>query len=104
MAIATGHNGAFVLAPVVEEIKRISGSDIRLIEVENSFYGPTITATGLLVGSTLAESLPKGVFRRLLLPVNMFKFDEDIFLDDMTAEELSTALDTELRITEPDPN
>ena len=103
VAIATGHNGAYVLAPVVEEIKRISGSDIRLIEVENSFYGPTITATGLLVGSTLADSLPKGVFRRLLLPVNMFKFDEDIFLDDMTAEELFTALNTELRITEPDP-
>lgn len=103
VAIATGHNGAYVLAPVVEEINRISGSEVELIEVENSFYGPTITATGLLVGSTLLERLPKGHYRRLLLPVNMFKFDEDIFLDDMTADELSTALETELRITEPDP-
>ena len=103
VAIATGRNGAYVLRPVVEEINRISGSRVELIEVENSFYGPTITATGLLVGSTLAEALPHGVYSRLLLPVNMFKFDADVFLDDMTAEELSTALGCELRITEPDP-
>ncbi|MBR5429651.1 MAG: DUF512 domain-containing protein [Firmicutes bacterium] len=103
VAIATGHNGAYVLAPVVEEINRISGSRVELIEVPNSFYGESITATGLLVGSTLAEALPRGVYSRLLLPVNMFKFDEDVFLDDMTAEELSTRLGCELRITESDP-
>ena len=103
IAIATGHNGAAVLGPVVDEINRISGSAIELIEVANDFYGHCITATGLLVGGTLARTLPKAYYRRLLLPVNMFKFDEDIFLDDMTAEELSQLLQTELRIVESDP-
>lgn len=103
VAIATGHNGAYVLSPIIGEINLISGSQIRLIEVENSFYGKSITASGLLTGVDLLQALPKGEFTRLLLPVNMFKFDEDVFLDDMTATELSRELQTELRIVEPDP-
>ena len=66
---------------------------------------------GLLVADSLlgeitpamAQAVGRSQAVKLLLPVNMFKFDEDIFLDDMTAEELSAALETELRITEPDP-
>lgn len=99
----TGVNGAAVVRAAIEEIRAASHADIELIEVENRFYGPTVTATGLLTGSCLAAAVESGRYARLLLPANMLKYDEDVFLDDMTLGELAARLNTELCVVEPNP-
>ncbi len=66
VGILTGTYGAQVLAPLLERLGR---SDVRLLPVENQFFGGTTAVTGLLVGEDLARVLaaePSG--HRYLLP------------------------------------
>jgi NifB/MoaA-like Fe-S oxidoreductase len=66
VGILTGTYGARVLAPLVAELRR---DDVRVIAVDNRFFGGNIGVTGLLVGEDLARTLaaePEG--HRYLLP------------------------------------
>jgi len=66
VGILTGEYGARVLAPL---IARLGRDDVRLVPVENRFFGGTTAVTGLLVGEDLARTLaaePEG--HRYLLP------------------------------------
>ena len=62
----TGAYGAGVLRPLLAEIPR---TDVRIVEVDNRFFGGNIGVTGLLVGEDVARVLaeqPEG--HRYLLP------------------------------------
>ena len=58
-----------------------------------------ITVSGLLTGQDLLAQLRgKELGEYLLLPVNMFRSGEEVFLDDMTREDLEKALQVKIRI------
>ena len=66
VGILTGAYGALVLEPLVNGLGR---ADVRVISVDNRFFGGTTAVTGLLVGEDLARTLtgePTG--HRYLLP------------------------------------
>jgi putative radical SAM enzyme (TIGR03279 family) len=66
VAILTGAYGARVLRPLIDGLGR---DDVRIVEVDNRFFGGNIGVTGLLVGEDLARVLadqPDG--DRYLLP------------------------------------
>jgi len=66
VGILTGAYGARVLAPLVDSVGR---DDVRIIEVENRFFGGNIGVSGLMVGADLQRVLaeqPQG--HRYLLP------------------------------------
>ena len=66
VAILTGPYGARVLAPLVAGLDR---DDVRIVAVENRYFGGNIGVTGLMVGEDLARVLaaePAG--HRYLLP------------------------------------
>jgi putative radical SAM enzyme (TIGR03279 family) len=66
VAVLTGPLGAQVLAPLVEGLGR---DDVRVVAVDNQFFGGNIGVTGLMVGEDLARVLreqPEG--HRYLLP------------------------------------
>jgi pimeloyl-ACP methyl ester carboxylesterase len=66
VGILTGTYGARVLAPLVARLGR---EDVRVVPVDNQFFGGTTGVTGLLVGEDLARTLsaePEG--HRYLLP------------------------------------
>ena len=66
MAVVTGEYGAEVLAPLVASLGR---DDVRVVPVENRFFGGTTAVAGLLVGADIARTLasePEG--HRYLLP------------------------------------
>lgn len=66
--------------------------------VENIFFGPTVTVTGLLTYTCLAAALKPTNYDELLLTSSMFKSGTTQFLDDRTAGELATALNIPVRI------
>lgn len=67
--------------------------DVRVHPIRNDFFGEKITVTGLLTGRDIVRQLRgKKLGKALLLPCNVLKADEDIFLDDMTLEEFQNAL------------
>jgi hypothetical protein len=84
IAILSGTLGARVLEPLVS---RLGLDDVRVVPVENRFFGGTTGVTGLLVGSDLARVLadePPG--HRYLLPDVCLS--GGTFLDDTTPHDL----------------
>ena len=66
---------------------------IELVPVKNDFFGGTVNVTGLLTGQDLLKNLKgRELGDELSISTNMLKADEDIFLDDMTLEQLSREL------------
>jgi len=98
--VVTGISGAAALAALISDIRAISGGRAELIPVENSFYGPSVTVTGLLTGSCLLQALPRGHYDRYIIPSHMLKHGSELFLDDMTVSELERELQTPMIIAE----
>ena len=66
VAVLSGPYGARVLRPLIDELGR---SDVRVVEVPNSFFGGNVGVAGLMVGDDIASALagePPG--HRYLLP------------------------------------
>lgn len=79
--------------------------EVKVHKIINNFFGPTITVSGLLTGGDLAEQLQGNLIgeegnRVLLLPTNMLKSGEDVFLDDYTVGRLSEELKTPIAVND----
>ena len=73
--------------------------DIRVYPIRNDFFGERITVSGLLTGQDLEAQLKgRELGEKLLLPCNLLRSGEEVFLDDMTLGELKTALQVEIDI------
>ncbi|MFP5257361.1 MAG: DUF512 domain-containing protein [Acidimicrobiia bacterium] len=84
VGLLTGPYGARVLAPLVARLGR---ADVRVVTVENRFFGGNTGVTGLMVGEDLARTLaeePEG--HRYLLPDVCLSNGR--FLDGTTPEDL----------------
>ena len=69
----------------------------------NHFFGEEITVSGLITGQDLKEQLAGAdLGDRLLLPCNMLRSGEDVFLDDVTVEELADFLKTKIVVVDED--
>jgi NifB/MoaA-like Fe-S oxidoreductase len=66
--------------------------------VVNNFFGNSVTVAGLITGADLAEQL-KGKEKGsvILIPDVMLK-DGDIFLDDLTVEDVGNFLESKLEV------
>lgn len=78
--------------------EKFPGLEINLVPVHNDFFGGTVDVTGLLVGQDLVRRLSREKLGdEILIPSAMLMADEDVFLDDMTLEELSDKLGVRAR-------
>ena len=75
------------------------GLEILVYEIRNDFFGEQITVSGLLTGQDIVKQLTgKELGKRLLLPQNVLRSGEDVFLDDMHLPELEKALQVQADI------
>ena len=84
VGVLTGELGAEVIRPLIESLGR---EDVRIVPVENSFFGGNVGVTGLMVGEDLVRVLskePEG--DRYLLPDVCLSGGR--FLDGMTPSDL----------------
>ena len=72
---------------------------IHVYAIRNDFFGEMITVSGLLTGQDiLAQLKDKELGERVLLPQNVLKSGEAVFLDDVTLEEFEKALQVQVDI------
>lgn len=72
---------------------------INVYQITNHFFGEQITVSGLLTGQDIKEQLMgKKLGQRLLLPQNVLRSGEAVFLDDITLEELEKTLQVSINI------
>jgi putative radical SAM enzyme (TIGR03279 family) len=87
----TGTLAAPLLAPILAEIGRTGGVDLRLLPVENRYFGSIVNVAGLLTGRDILDALrssaaPGGI---VVLPRAALDTPGDRFLDDLTPAQLA---------------
>ncbi len=93
ISLATGVDAYPFMKKMGEIVGNKLGVEIHVWQVKNRFFGESITVAGLLTGRDLIEQLkdcPLG--EALLLPEVMLKEQSDVFLDDVSVEQLSETL------------
>lgn len=104
VSIATGYSpfGTInMLAKKAEE--RFPLLKCNVYRIRNDFFGETITVTGLITAQDLIAQLRgKELGENLLLSQAMIRRDSDVFLDDLTIEDVEKALGVEIRTTPSD--
>lgn len=74
---------------------------INIQRIVNDFFGPTITAGGLLTGQDIMKQVQAdNVFDYIIMPKNMFKSGESIMLDDVTIAELEKYFNKKILLCE----
>lgn len=69
--------------------------------IRNDFFGETITVSGLVTGRDLIAQLKEtNLGQRLLIPSNMLRSGEQVFLDDVTVDQVEKELGIPVQIVE----
>ena len=87
--------GGTAAYPFIREIdKRLLAYNlfVTTVPVENRFFGGNVHVAGLVTGSDLVYAFPPPADGPLLIPKNMLRAREDVFLDGMTVPEVEQKL------------
>lgn len=100
LSMATGRLAFKFIKQMAEEMmKELPGLTIHVYDIRNDFFGEMITVSGLLTGQDIIAQLKgKQLGKRLLLPQNILRSGEAVFLDDITVSELEKALQVKVDI------
>ncbi|UCH44872.1 MAG: DUF512 domain-containing protein [Nitrospiraceae bacterium] len=105
IALFTGVSFMPILKDFVSRLKSIEGLSLDIFKVENSFFGPSVSVTGLLTGKDVLKSvLGKTKADCLLVPDVVLKSGEDVFLDNVTLKDLEENLGMQVKAIEPTPD
>lgn len=108
LTIATGKLTYPTICQFAEQLMKLyPGLVVHVYAIRNDFFGETITVSGLITGQDLVIQLleykEQGVDlgETLLIPSNMLRTGEEVFLDDMTVQQVEEALEIHLTAIEP---
>ncbi len=98
VSIATGKSAYEFMCDMAKEIMaKFENIEINVYRIKNNFFGETITVSGLLTATDLIDQLKdKDLGETLYITRSMLKSDEEVFLDDITLEELSEKLNIQV--------
>lgn len=71
---------------------------IHVYDIRNDFFGETITVSGLITGQDLIRQIKEqqeaeaDLGKVLYIPINMLRSGEEVFLDDVTVQDVEAAL------------
>ena len=103
-SVATGKLAAPFIQQYIELIQeKFPNIKVNVYTIRNDFFGERITVSGLITGTDLREQLKdRELGERVLIPCNMLRSGENVFLDDLTVDDVSKAIGREIVIVEED--
>ena len=98
VSIATGHSAYNFICDMANcMMEKYLGLDIKVHKIINNFFGDTITVSGLITATDIIDQLKnEDLGQTLYIPRSMLKADEEIFLDNITLEELQKIMNMEI--------
>ncbi|WP_420266220.1 DUF512 domain-containing protein [Candidatus Magnetominusculus dajiuhuensis] len=102
ISLFTGMSFYPYLKKLSEKLNKKAGVDLRVVPVENQFFGTTITVTGLLTGRDIVRSF-MGQTRAneiIFIPDVTLRDGQNMFLDDTTTDFVEEALGVKTKIIE----
>ncbi len=83
--------------------RRFPNGKVDVYAIENDFFGHSITVAGLVTGQDLIAQLKdKDLHGRLLIPSVMLRAEGDVFLDDVSVQDVERALGVRLVVVPND--
>lgn len=94
---ACGVDAAAWIKEIVDRAAEKCHTKGTVYPIVNHFLGESITVSGLVTGSDLIAQLKgRDLGERLLIPINMLRHGEDVFLDDITLSDVERELSVEV--------
>ena len=91
LAVACGRSAGEFIRRLLQDYP-VSGANISVYPLENTFFGPTVTVSGLITGGDLTAQMAAVDCDAVLITEVMLRNEGDRFLDDMTLEEARSRL------------
>ena len=103
-SIATGRAAYGFISSLAARLCELApGLEINVYQIENEFFGPEITVAGLITGGDLVSQLRgRDLGDVLYIPSVMLRYENDLFLDDVSLAEVERELG--VRVVYTDPN
>ena len=100
VSIATGKLAYPYLQRMIEKLQmKFPNVKVHLYWIRNDFFGVKITVAGLITGQDLTAQLKgRELGSKLLLPCNMLRDGEEVFLDDITLSDVEETLQVKIDI------
>jgi putative radical SAM enzyme (TIGR03279 family) len=94
LSMATGKLAFPYIRQMADRMEQLfMGLTIQVFAIRNDFFGEMITVSGLLTGADIMAQLNgQDLGSVLLLPQNVLRSGEDVFLDDVTRQQMESAL------------
>jgi len=93
ISIATGVSAFPIFHEIANTIRTKYGIDVEIFKVVNKFFGESVTVAGLLTAQDLISQLKgENLGTKLLIPLTMLRAEGDLFLDDLTVQDVEEAL------------
>ena len=84
-------------------MEKCAGLRGEVVGIRNDFFGHTIDVAGLVTGGDLIAQLRgRELGERVLIPVNMLRHGETVFLDDVSIDDVERALGRQVVVVEQD--
>ena len=91
LAIACGQSAAAFIRQMLHD-HPVAGANVTVHAVENTYFGPTVTVSGLVTGGDLTRQMADVPCEAILITEVMLRPDDQVFLDDMTLAEAARRL------------
>ncbi len=91
LAIACGKSAAAFIRQMLRDCP-VAGADIAVYAIENTWFGPTVTVSGLITGGDLMAQMKGVPCDAVMITEVMLKENENKFLDDTTLPQVIEAL------------
>ena len=102
VTVATGVAAADFIAQLAKTAtEKYKNLAVEVVAIRNDFFGGHVTVSGLVTGGDIIAQLKgKDLGDELLIPENMLRAEGDLFLDNVSLEDVEKALDIKVRVTE----
>lgn len=101
----TGESFYPYLKKVADRFFERENINLNVVPVDNTFFGRSITVTGLLTGRDVVRALSDKAegYECLLVPDTVLREGEDVFLDDISKRDIERALGIKVKVIESTP-
>ncbi|TNF50691.1 MAG: DUF512 domain-containing protein [Deltaproteobacteria bacterium] len=104
ISLVTGVSAAAEIKAFARRLADKCGLDLRVHVIENDFFSGHVTVTGLLTGQDLLAQLAEHDLGDILMvPDVMLREGEEVFLDDVSIDNLVERFDKQVEVVAADP-
>lgn len=99
--IITGLSAVPVLEVIKDRLSRVDGLNLKLLPVENRFFGGVVSVAGLLTGKDIIAALGQSyIGKKVLIPEVLLRDGQETLLDDITIQDIKENSGAEIAVVD----